>query len=106
MLALILNKRNWAFTKEETGEHLTGTTLQYLDPDAVSVDGDRRGYDVFSLPATADGGRAFDHVPGVYELDVKPRPDKRGRPVLTVTGGKFLRDANIAEILNPSTKKA
>jgi hypothetical protein len=86
---LVLNAKRYSF-KNDDGEQVEGTTLQYLEPGELVAEANRRGADVMTITASVAFYDQLPTLPGVYDLGFKQRPGKNGRPTLTVTSARFL----------------
>jgi hypothetical protein len=91
---LVLNAKRYSF-KNDDGEQIEGTTLQYLEPGELVAEVNRRGADVMTITAPVDFYDQLSTLPGVYDLGFKQRPGKNGRPTLTVTSARFLSAAEL-----------
>ena len=91
---LVLNAKRYSF-KNDDGEQVEGTTLQYLDPSEEVDEANRRGAEVLTITAPVKFFDELHTLPGLYELVFKQRPGKNGRPTLTVTTARFLDSASL-----------
>lgn len=89
---LVLNAKRYSFANDN-GEKVEGTTLQYLDPEEVVTEENRRGAEVMTITVPLDFYEQLTQVPGLYDLGFKQRPGKNGRPTLTVTSAWFVSSA-------------
>lgn len=92
---LVLNAKRYSF-KNDDGEQVEGTTLQYLDPTEDVQEVNRRGVEVLTITAPVDFFDQLHTMPGTYDLTFKQRPGKNGRPTLAVTSARFLDSASLA----------
>jgi hypothetical protein len=92
---IILSARQYDFNDKDTGRNVRGVTLNYLTAD-VEQEPERRGMPVLTISAAFELWPSLSVVPGVYELDLKQRPGKNGRPTLTCTGVTFIAPVDLA----------
>lgn len=91
---LVLNAKRYSF-KNDDGEQVEGTTLQYLEPGELVDESNRRGAEVLTITAPVDFFDQLPTLPGVYDLGFRQRPGKNGRPTLAVTSARFLSGAEL-----------
>lgn len=91
---LVLNAKRYSF-KNDDGEQVEGTTLQYVEPGELVQEENRRGAEVLTLTAPVDFFNQLATLPGLYDLGFRQRPGKNGRPTLTVTSARFLSGAEL-----------
>lgn len=92
---LVLNAKRYSF-KNDDGEQVEGTTLQYLEPGELVAEENRRGAEVLTITAPVDFFGQLSTLPGLYDLNFRQRPGKNGRPTLTVTSARFLAPSELA----------
>jgi hypothetical protein len=94
---LVLNAKRYSF-KNDDGELVEGTTLQYLDPEEEVQEANRRGAEVLTITAPVDFFDQLHTLPGSYDLNFRQRPGKNGRPTLAVTSARFSESVNLGQI--------
>lgn len=92
---LVLSAKRYGFTNDD-GERVEGTTLQYVEPDELVNEANRRGAEVLTISAPQDFYDQLPELPGLYDLAFKQRPGKNGRPTLAVTGAKLLGPVDLS----------
>lgn len=97
---LILGARRYSF-KDEQGQQREGVTLTYLTGE-VETEGDRLGASPMSISGPLDIWRDLRTLPGYYEMEMRQRPGKNGRPSLHLAGVRFVE----ASELFPTVKTA
>jgi hypothetical protein len=85
---LLLSARQYDF-KNDAGEHVAGITLNYLTLDAP-LGGNTLGCPPLTINAPADLWPHLGELPGYYDMDFRQRPGPKGKPVLMVTGVRFV----------------
>jgi len=91
---LVLNAKRYSF-KNDDGEQVEGTTLQYVEPGELVEEENRRGAEVLTITAPVDFFGQLHTLPGLYDLAFRQRPGKNGRPTLTVTSARFLAGSEL-----------
>jgi hypothetical protein len=97
MEAIIILARRYSFDSATDGRHVEGVTLTYLTPDSAEPEDSQnvRGYTPFTVTAPIDSFESLQAVPGLYHLDMKQRPDSKGKPVLKCVGVKYVGEFSL-----------
>lgn len=94
MSYLVLAAKRYNF-KNDQGELVTGSTVQYLDLEGgASNEPNRRGFEPLTITSTLEAFDQFSALPGFYDLEFKQRPGKNGRPTLALTSATLERAAS------------
>ncbi len=105
MKVLVFGLKPWEMVDERTGEVRRGEVLEYLDLE-YNEDSDKyTGLKSFKTGKPADV--SLSHVPGVYEFEMRPMQNKRGRMELGLASAKFLGTFDFDKVvpLSSSAKK-
>jgi hypothetical protein len=86
---LVLSARQYDF-KDTDGRQVDGITVTYLTLDAP-IDGKTRGCPPMSISAPSQMWPQLAQLPGYYDVDFKQRPGPKGKPVLMLTGARFVQ---------------
>lgn len=97
MRALVLSSRLWELTDDD-GQIRKGIKISYVDPEGED-DPNGEGLPPMSLSGPATMGESLRSVPGVYDLDLRMRPGKNNRPVISLAGATLVEGVDIAKIV-------
>jgi hypothetical protein len=92
---LLLSARRYQFADDKTGRAVEGVSLTYVTAD-VEHEPDRLGMAPLTISAPFELWPSLGALPGVYQLDLKQRPGKNGRPTLTCVGARFVSPVDLA----------
>ena len=106
MKVLVFGLKPWEMVDEKTGVVRSGAVLEYLDLEYKEDSDKYTGLKVFKTGKPADV--ALSQVPGLYEFEMRPMQNNRGRMELGLAAAKFLGavDFDKAVPLAPSKKAA
>lgn len=86
---IVTGIRPYDFVQEKTGERLQGVKVFYLS-DHAEDEPNAKGYFPLNLTLTGDHVSKFTEVPAIYDLDFKWKPDKYGKPQVSLNDVKFV----------------
>jgi hypothetical protein len=92
---LVLHASRYDFVAQ-SGDHLTGSKVTYAD--LVDSSQNAKGLAAMTVPASYEMFELLDNLPAFYDLDFRHKPDKQGKPVLTLTKAKFIKPLDVPEI--------
>jgi hypothetical protein len=87
---LVLGARRYSF--EDEGRTVEGVSVHYLDED-FEPNTEEKGQLPFKISAPLSVFDQLNQLPGVYEVDIRRRPGRGGRPSDQVVGVSYLGPA-------------
>ncbi len=104
MNVLVFGLKPWEMVDERTGEVRRGEVLEYLDLEYKEDSDKYTGLKSFKTGKPADV--SLSHIPGVYEFEMRPMQNKRGRMELGLASAKFLGLPDFEKVvINPPSSK-
>lgn len=95
---LVLCVKNYDFINHETGEHLSGSNVYYLDLLMSDYQEGLKGLAPLKVSCTPRVLEQIKIVPGFYDLNFRQKPGANGKPTLV------LADAQVRGALNLDPK--
>jgi len=90
---VVLGARLFDFTNEKE-QRFTGVKVTYIDmADDSSV---TKGYQPMTINGEAESYPEFAQGAGVYDLDFRMRPDRQGKPVLTLYSARLVHPIDLS----------
>jgi hypothetical protein len=98
---LLLSANTYAFKEEGTDRDVEGVSFFYVPADSPAEDVVHRGVSVLKMSTSRkELWQSCTVLPGVYELDIQMRPGRGMKPTPTLTGLRYVKSVNIAEIID------
>ncbi len=106
MKVLVFGLKPWEMVDEKTGVVRSGAVLEYLDLEYKEDSDKYTGLKTFKTGKPADV--SLPQVPGLYEFEMRPMQNNRGRMELGLASAKFLGAVDFGKVVSlpPTSKKA
>lgn len=92
---LVLCVKEYDFVNKETGEHLAGTNIYYLDLLMSDYQEGLKGLAPLKVSCTPRTLEKINTVPGFYDLNFRQKPGANGKPTLVLADADFKGALNL-----------
>lgn len=92
---LVLCAKGYDFVNRETGEHLSGINVYYLDLLMSDYQDGMKGLAPLKVSCTPRVLEQLTVVPGFYDLNFRQKPGTNGKPTLVLADAKFQGALNL-----------
>lgn len=91
MKGLVIATKKYDFVNRETGEHLQGAHVYYLDPLMRDDNENTKGLLPLKVPVIPRVLEKIQDLPAFYDLEFRHRPDSKGKPQLTLADATLIQ---------------
>lgn len=95
MKVLIIGAKRYSFINKDTGEHISGLNVHYLDPAYREDNNNTKGLLPIKITALDKVFDQLSEIPGIYEVDFRQRPGQGSKPVLTLVNAILIKPVEI-----------
>lgn len=101
MAYLVLATKRYNFKNNE-GENVRGIKVTYCDEPVY--DKDTKGFSPMTITVPIEFWPMFEHVPGLYDIDFRLKPDQKGKAQLVFSDASFVAPIEIPHLSGVKVK--